>query len=136
MKKTKTLVFALTATLLFIGQALAETKFEGTYHSAKDVNEKINITKTDNNQYLIKNETKKWKAVAFKGIQIDSKSNQPTDYYKGVISWDKNEKTNVGFIAMSLMEDGKSIHVLHRWNFWKDAKNGSDPWEETWTKEN
>jgi len=139
MTKVKILFVVMLANLIFITEALAGSAFEGVYHSANDFNQKIVIYKTDNDQYLIKNEAKKWKALVFKGINIHSKSNKPYDYYKGVIHWDVSKNgqkiTNVGYINMSLMNDGKSIIATHRWNFWKDAKNSQDSWKETWTKE-
>lgn len=139
MTKIKVVFIATIFSLVCIFPVIAGTVLEGVYHSSNDFNVKIVIFKTDNGQYLIRNEAKKWKALVFKGVGFDSKTNKSFDYYKGVIHWDKSEKgkkiTDVGFIHLSLMKDGKSIIATHRWNFWKDAKNSQDPWKETWTKE-
>jgi hypothetical protein len=120
--------------LLSVNCVIASDRvFEGTYHSDKDAGEKIVITKTGDKTYSIVNKSGKWTALAAKGIGGDDGA--MFDYYKGVISWPKGERENVGYINMTLRKDGKSILAIHRWNFWKDEKNGADPWEETWVKE-
>lgn len=124
--------------LVFLGMHVVlaeEAKFEGTYHSDKNVKEKIVITKIGDKTYSIVNQSGKWTALAAKGVGRHTKGGDVYDYYKGIISWPKEELENVGYINMTLRKDGKSIGVVHRWNFWVDAKNSSDSWSEDWVKE-
>ena len=138
MKKSiiEFLFFTLITSILCFSPAMAESSsLEGMYHSAKDVNDKIIIYKTNDKEYLIVNSTRKWEAITFKGVSINSKNDNVFVYYKGVISWNKEKKQDVGFIHIDLSNDGKSLKMTHRWNFWQDTNNPSAPREETWTKE-
>ncbi|WP_157174454.1 hypothetical protein [Thiocystis violascens] len=131
----KSITLALMVLALCANAALADSvRFEGAYHSDKNANEKIIIGKVGVKKYLITNSTGKWEAQAYEGV-ARTDIGEIYNYYKGVISWPKKELQNVGYINMTLREDGKSIFAVHRWNFWEDAKNQDKGWNETWVKD-
>ncbi|MCK5188548.1 MAG: hypothetical protein KAR12_00665 [Methylococcales bacterium] len=130
----KMIFFVSIISVLSSNLAIAKSeKFEGIYHSAKDVNEKITIYKTGDKEFSINNSTGKWKVKAYMGVSKDKGG--PYNCYKGVISWPRKGAQDVGFISMSLQNDGEEIKAFHRRNFWKGKQNTQDVWSEIWVKE-